>query len=71
MSKGLNLRMSRMIKFIGLVDNTKAIYPTKSDNDLQAMIFTELDGIFQRIFKHKLLHGLTNSSTVSTMAKVI
>ena len=53
--KGLNLRMSEMIKFIGLVDDMKATHPTKSDDKLQAMIFTELDDIFQRIFKHKLI----------------
>ena len=69
--KGLNLRMSRMIRFIGLVDNMKATYPTKSNDDLQAIIFTELDNMFQQIFKHKLLNGLTDSSTVSTMTKFI
>ena len=69
--KGLNLRMSRMIGFIGLVDNMKATYPTKSNDDLQAIIFTELGNMFQQIFKHKLLNGLTDSSTVSTMTKFI
>jgi len=69
--KGLNLRMSGMIKFIGLVDDMKATHPTKSDNKLRVMITTELDNMFQRIFKHKLLNGLTDSSTVSTMAKFI
>ena len=60
-----------MIKFIGLVDDMKATHPTKSDDKLRAMIFTELDNMFQRIFKHKLLGGLTDSSTVSTTTKFI
>ena len=44
--KGLNFRMSGMIKFIGLVDNMKATYPTKSDDEPRAMIFTELGDMF-------------------------
>ena len=64
----MNLRISGLIKFIGLANDMKTPHPEKSDDKLQVMIFTELNNLFQWLSKHKLSNALPESSPIPVIA---